>query len=79
MTLVSPTERVLIAPDKFKGSLSAAAGHQAWWPCSLARAGFAGEAVRLLPVADLEEGSTGRSTRLSAAGYRRIELWGVRE
>jgi glycerate kinase len=66
------TERVLVAPDKFKGSLTAAevAGRVA---AGLARAGFAGETVRL-PVAD---GGDGTVDAAVTAGYRRIEL-GVR-
>jgi glycerate 2-kinase len=64
--------RVVVAPDKFKGSLSAtdvavriAAG--------LARAGFDGEVVPV-PVAD---GGDGTVAAAVAAGYRRVEL-GVR-
>jgi len=66
------TERVLLAPDKFKGSLSAGevAEHLA---AGLARAGFAGEAVRL-PVAD---GGDGTVDAAISAGYRRVEM-GVR-
>ncbi|WP_300606956.1 glycerate kinase [Trebonia sp.] len=60
-------ERVLIAPDKFKGSLSAGevADRVA---CGLARAGFAGDAVRL-PVAD---GGDGTVDAAVTAGYQRI-------
>jgi glycerate 2-kinase len=63
------TDHVLVAPDKFKGSLSAAevAGFVA---AGLARAGFGGEAVRL-PVAD---GGDGTVDAAVAAGYRRIEV-----
>lgn len=66
------TERVLIAPDKFKGSLSAAEV-AARIAAGLARAGFAGEAVRL-PVAD---GGDGTVDAAVTAGYRRVEI-GVR-
>lgn len=66
------TERVLVAPDKFRGSLTAeqVAARVA---SGLARAGFAGEAVRL-PVAD---GGDGTVDAAVDAGYRRIEM-GVR-
>lgn len=66
------TERVLVAPDKFKGSLSAAEV-AARVAAGLARAGFAGEAVRL-PVAD---GGDGTVDAAVTAGYRRVEI-GVR-
>ncbi|MGD0706180.1 MAG: glycerate kinase [Trebonia sp.] len=62
-------ERVVVAPDKFKGSLSAtdvatrvAAG--------LARAGFDGETVPV-PVAD---GGDGTVAAAVAAGYRRVDV-----
>lgn len=65
-------EHVVVAPDKFKGSLSAAevaAGVAA----GLARGGFAG-GIEVLPVADGGDGTV--ATALSA-GFRRVEL-GVR-
>jgi glycerate 2-kinase len=65
-------ERVVVAPDKFKGSLSAAevaAGVAA----GLARGGFAGE-TEALPVAD---GGDGTVAAAVSAGFRRVEL-GVR-
>jgi glycerate kinase len=65
-------EHVVVAPDKFKGSLSAAevaAGVAA----GLARGGFAGE-IEVLPVAD---GGDGTVAAAVSAGFRRIEL-GVR-
>jgi len=65
-------EHVLIAPDKFKGSLSATQVADRLAD-GLARAGFAGEAVRM-PVAD---GGDGTVDAAVAAGYRRIEV-GVR-
>ena len=63
------TDHVLVAPDKFKGSLSAAEV-AAWVAAGLARAGFGGEAVRL-PVAD---GGDGTVDAAVAAGYRRIDF-----
>ena len=66
------TERVLVAPDKFKGSLTAAQVAERV-AAGLARAGFAGEAARL-PVADGGEGTVDAAV---TAGYRRIEI-GVR-
>ena len=65
-------DRVVIAPDKFKGSLDAAevAARVAG---GLARSGFAGD-VDALPVAD---GGDGTVASAVSAGYRRIEL-GVR-
>lgn len=66
------TERVLVAPDKFKGSLTAAQVAERV-AAGLARAGFAGEAARL-PVADGGEGTVDAAV---SAGYRRIEI-GVR-
>jgi glycerate 2-kinase len=63
------TDHVLVAPDKFKGSLSAAEV-AAWVTVGLARAGFGGEAVRL-PVAD---GGDGTVEAAVAAGYRRIDV-----
>ena len=65
-------EHVLIAPDKFKGSLSATQVADRLAD-GLAGAGFAGEAVRM-PVAD---GGDGTVDAAVAAGYRRIEV-GVR-
>lgn len=65
-------ERVIVAPDKFKGSLTAAevaAGVAA----GLARGGFAGE-IEVLPVAD---GGDGTVAAAVSAGFRRVEL-GVR-
>lgn len=65
-------ERVVVAPDKFKGSLTAAevaAGVAA----GLARGGFAGE-IEALPVAD---GGDGTVAAAVSAGFRRVEL-GVR-
>ena len=65
-------EHVVVAPDKFKGSLSAAevaAGVAA----GLARGGFAGE-IEALPVAD---GGDGTVAAAVSAGFRRVEL-GVR-
>jgi glycerate kinase len=65
-------ERVVVAPDKFKGSLTAAevaAGVAA----GLARGGFAGE-TEALPVAD---GGDGTVAAAVSAGFRRVEL-GVR-
>jgi glycerate 2-kinase len=63
------TDHVLVAPDKFKGSLSAeqVAARVA---AGLARGGFAGEAV-LMPVAD---GGDGTVDAAVAAGYRRIDV-----
>src|ERR1700728_597207 len=62
-------ERVVLAPDKFKGSLSAtdvtsrvAAG--------LARAGFGGE-IAGVPVAD---GGDGTVAAAVSAGYQRVDL-----
>ncbi len=61
--------RVVVAPDKFKGSLTAAevAGRVA---AGLARAGFAGEIVSQ-PVAD---GGDGTVAAAVSAGFRRAEL-----
>ena len=63
------TDHVLVAPDKFKGSLSAeqVAARVA---SGLARGGFAGEAV-LMPVAD---GGDGTVDAAVASGYRRIDV-----
>ncbi len=65
-------ERIVVAPDKFKGTLAAAevADRVA---AGLAGAGFAGEVVSL-PVAD---GGDGTVAAAVSAGFRRIEL-GVR-
>jgi glycerate kinase len=65
-------ERVVVAPDKFKGSLTAA-GVAAGVAAGLARAGFAGE-IEALPVAD---GGDGTVAAAVSAGFRRVEL-GVR-
>src|SRR6201986_5304882 len=65
-------ERVVVAPDKFKGSLTAAAV-AAGVAAGPARGGFAGE-VDALPVAD---GGHGTVAAAVAAGFRRVEL-GVR-
>lgn len=65
-------DRVLVAPDKFKGSL-AAADVAARVADGLARSGFAGE-IATLPVAD---GGDGTVASAVSAGYRRVEL-GVR-
>ena len=66
------TDRVLVAPDKFKGSLTAAdvATRVAR---GLALSGFTGE-VTTLPVAD---GGDGTVASAVSAGYRRVEF-GVR-
>jgi glycerate kinase len=66
------TDRVLVAPDKFKGSL-AAADVAARVVDGLIRAGFTGE-LAALPVAD---GGDGTVASAVSAGYRRVEL-GVR-
>ena len=66
------TERVLVSPDKFKGTLSAAEV-AARVADGLARGGYAGEVVTL-PVAD---GGDGTVDAAVAAGYRRVEI-GVR-
>jgi glycerate 2-kinase len=62
-------DRVLVAPDKFKGSL-AATEVAARVAAGLARAGYRGEIVRL-PVAD---GGDGTVDAAVSAGYRRVEL-----
>ena len=62
-------DRVLVAPDKFKGSL-AATEVTACVAAGLSRAGFGGEIVRL-PVAD---GGDGTVDAAASAGYRRVEL-----
>jgi glycerate 2-kinase len=62
-------DRVLVAPDKFKGSL-AATEVAARVAAGLARAGYRGEVVRL-PVAD---GGDGTVDAAVSAGYRRVEL-----
>jgi glycerate kinase len=64
---------VVIAPDKFKGSLTAseAAAHVA---AGLASAGVADDSVVAVPVAD---GGDGTVDAAVAAGYRRVEF-GVR-
>jgi glycerate kinase len=63
------TDRVLVAPDKFKGSL-AAVDVAARVAGGLVRAGFAGE-IAALPVAD---GGDGTVASAISAGYRRVEL-----
>jgi glycerate kinase len=65
-------KRVVVAPDKFKGSLAAAEVAERV-AAGLAGAGFAGEVARL-PVAD---GGDGTVAAAVSAGFRRIEL-GVR-
>jgi glycerate 2-kinase len=65
-------KRVVVAPDKFKGSLAAAEVAERV-AAGLAGAGFAGEVVSL-PVAD---GGDGTVAAAVSAGFRRIEL-GVR-
>lgn len=62
-------EHVVVAPDKFKGSLTAAEV-AARVAAGLARGGFTGE-VEALPVAD---GGDGTVAAAVAAGFRRIEL-----
>src|SRR5580700_4545772 len=62
-------DRVLVAPDKFKGSL-AATEVAARVAAGLARAGFRGEVVQL-PVAD---GGDGTVDAAVSAGYRRVEV-----
>ena len=59
---------VVIAPDKFKGSLTGAEV-AARVAAGLKRGGFAGEAVRV-PVAD---GGDGTVDAAVAAGYQRVE------
>jgi glycerate kinase len=66
------TDRVLVAPDKFKGSLTAA-DVAARVARGLALSGFTGE-VTTLPVAD---GGDGTVASAVSAGYRRVEF-GVR-
>ena len=66
------TDRVVVAPDKFKSSLTAA-DVAARVVSGLGQSGFAGE-VTALPVAD---GGDGTVAAAVAAGYRRVEL-GVR-
>jgi glycerate kinase len=65
-------ERVVVAPDKFKGSLTAPEVAAAV-AAGLARGGFSGEADAL-PVAD---GGDGTVAAAVSAGFRRVEL-GVR-
>lgn len=62
-------ERVVVAPDKFKGSLTAAEV-SARVAAGLAGGGFAGEIVSL-PVAD---GGDGTVAAAVSAGFRRLEL-----
>jgi glycerate kinase len=61
--------RVVVAPDKFKGSLTAA-GVAARVAAGLARGGFAGEIVSQ-PVAD---GGDGTVAAAVSAGFRSVEL-----
>ncbi len=63
-------ERVVVAPDKFKGSLTAAEDVAARVAAGLARGGFAGEVVAV-PVAD---GGDGTVAAAVAAGYRRVDV-----
>jgi glycerate kinase len=65
-------DRVVVAPDKFKGSLPATEV-AARVSAGLSRAGFGGEVVPL-PVAD---GGDGTVDAAVSAGYRRVEI-GVR-
>src|ERR1700689_2019463 len=65
-------ERVVVAPDKFKGSLSAT-DVTSRVVAGLAGAGFGGEVVPV-PVAD---GGDGTVAAAVAAGYRRVDI-GVR-
>jgi glycerate 2-kinase len=65
-------ERVVVAPDKFKGSLTAAEVTAAV-AAGLVRGGFIGE-IEALPVAD---GGDGTVAAAVAAWFRRVEL-GVR-
>jgi glycerate 2-kinase len=65
-------ERVVVAPDKFKGSLTAAEVTAAV-AAGLVRGGFIGE-IEALPVAD---GGDGTVAAAVAAGFHRVEL-GVR-
>jgi glycerate kinase len=65
-------ERVVVAPDKFKGSLTAAEV-AARVTAGLIRGGFIGEA-EVLPVAD---GGDGTVAAAVSAGFRRVEM-GVR-
>jgi glycerate kinase len=65
-------ERVVVAPDKFKGSLTAAEVAAAV-AAGLIRGGFTGE-IEVLPVAD---GGDGTVAAAVSAGFRRVEL-GVR-
>jgi glycerate kinase len=62
-------ERVVVAPDKFKGSLSATEV-TARVAAGLARAGFGGE-VAAVPVAD---GGDGTVSAALAAGYRQVDI-----
>jgi glycerate kinase len=63
------SERVVVAPDKFKGSLTAAEV-AAGVADGLIRGGFAGE-IEALPVAD---GGDGTVAAAVAAGFNRVEL-----
>jgi glycerate 2-kinase len=67
--MVAMVKRVVVAADKFKGSLTAAEV-AAWLAVGLARAGFDGEVVSV-PVAD---GGDGTVDAAVAAGYKRIEV-----
>jgi glycerate kinase len=63
------SERVVVAPDKFKGSLTAAEV-AAGVADGLVRGGFSGE-IEALPVAD---GGDGTVAAAVAAGFNRVEL-----
>src|ERR1700733_3960109 len=62
-------ERVVVAPDKFKGSLSAT-DVTTWVAAGLAAAGFGGEIVPV-PVAD---GGDGTGAAAVSAGYQRVDM-----
>ena len=62
-------ERVVVAPDKFKGSLSAT-DVTTWVAAGLAAAGFGGE-IAGVPVADGGEGTVAAAV---AAGYARVDM-----
>ena len=62
-------ERVVVAPDKFKGSLSAT-DVAAWVAAGLTAAGFGG-AIAAVPVAD---GGDGTVDAAVSAGYQRVDL-----
>ncbi len=62
-------ERVVVAPDKFKGSLSAT-DVTTWVAAGLAAAGFGG-AIAAVPVAD---GGDGTVDAAVSAGYRLVDI-----